>query len=91
MTLSVFVFELFGGLFQASRAARKDASLVGLWQDRDPRGVGDPYQEGRHHHHHQQPATRAEGHDSSIGGSLPTLGESVSNHSTRRPETLQLS
>ena len=50
MTLSVFVFGFFGVLFQASHAARKDASLVGLWQDRDPRGVGDPYQGGRHHH-----------------------------------------
>ena len=79
MACGVFVFGCFGRCFHISSAARKDSSLVGLWQDRDPRGVGDPYQEGHlPHQQQQQPATRAEGHDSSIGGSLPTLGESVS-------------
>ena len=71
MTLSVleYLFLSFSedsSLFQASHVARRGAPLVGLWQDRDPRCVGDPYQKSHQHHHHQQPATRAEGHDSSM-------------------------
>ena len=58
-----------GERFHASHVARRDASLVGrsdLRQPRDPQrsAVGEAYHENRHHHHHHGQTARAEGHRS---------------------------